>query len=63
MLGDKFFQEQQALVDLKGKLDVAEEQSKRGKHRSFCEVMSDLRKHIILGIKEPESGTSRFSSP
>lgn len=61
---DILFEEHYTLVDLYGRLDKAEEESKIGKHRLFREVMTDLRKHIILKTGELKLGTgSFFQSP
>lgn len=57
------FEEHHTLVDLYGKLDKAEEQSNIGKHRLFREVMTDLRKHIVLKTGELIPGTGHFSQP
>lgn len=46
VMSQKFFEDQQALLDLYEKLDEAEDQSRAGQSRSFREAMAELRSCI-----------------
>lgn len=46
VMSQKFFEQQQALLELYEKLDEAEEQSAAGKTRSFQKAIADLKNRI-----------------
>jgi len=46
VMSQKLFEEQQAILDLYEKLDIAEEQSRAGKTRPFRKAISDAKSRI-----------------